>query len=378
MIFRRCPNCRTTISLSSTFCKCGARGHKGDYGILIKAQGRQFKATLKGKSIADVQNIHERILDILKDGNLSEANFLATVRGGGAGYSFSHLVDGFIRDLESEGRSRSYVSNSLYRLKEMMQVWGDCPLESITPEMIKEFRLGLRDRGLTLATCDRYIAAGRAAWERGSELPNPFKKIKLYNPKTERTRYLHSGQMARLLCEAKKESVVLYEMLVVAAGTGLRKGNVVNLKRSEVDFKSKKLTVIQKRGGQVTLPIVKFVAQLLQRISDNGTDYFWINPKTLRPYTIWWVKPFNAARQRAGVPDDFTWHDLRHHYATVLYSVSGSQRLVKELLGHTQMSTSLRYTHVLPAKIFDYENRLERLILGDYQDGYHDDDNAQE
>jgi hypothetical protein len=68
---------------------------------------------------------------------------------------------------------------------------------------------------------------------------------------------------------------------------------------------------------------------------------------------------FVKALDRAKV-EDFTWHDLRHTFASRLAMAGVDLRTIQELMGHATLTMTLRYAHVSPAHKLDAARRLER------------------
>lgn len=58
-------------------------------------------------------------------------------------------------------------------------------------------------------------------------------------------------------------------------------------------------------------------------------------------------------------------HDARHTAATLLLAHSVDQRVVMEILGHSQISMTSRYAHVVPQLMTDAADRIGRALWGD-------------
>jgi site-specific recombinase XerD len=58
-------------------------------------------------------------------------------------------------------------------------------------------------------------------------------------------------------------------------------------------------------------------------------------------------------------------HDARHTAATLLLAQGVDQRVVMEILGHSQISMTSKYAHVLPQVMTDAAERIGRALWGD-------------
>jgi integrase len=75
------------------------------------------------------------------------------------------------------------------------------------------------------------------------------------------------------------------------------------------------------------------------------------------------LKRFKAALRATGLPEQ-RFHDLRHYAASFLLAQGVPMRVVKDILGHTQMATTADlYSHVMPAAHKDVADLLDRAML---------------
>jgi integrase len=184
---------------------------------------------------------------------------------------------------------------------------------------------------------------------------------------------LSPAQIRQLLATAAGHR--LEALFTVALGLGLREGEVLGLRWSDISFEQQTLCVaqtVQRVGGSLVLqppktdrsarvlPLPVFMERALARhaerqvaerrdASDTWQDHGLIFPSVVGTP----IDPRNLLRQfkellvAAGL-SDMRFHDLRHSCATTLIAQGVHPRVVQEILGHSQISTTMNvYGHVL-------------------------------
>jgi integrase len=104
------------------------------------------------------------------------------------------------------------------------------------------------------------------------------------------------------------------------------------------------------------------VVSLLGSVPRFDCEWVFANPKTLKPYVSIFCS-WNTARTKAGLAD-VRIHDLRHSYASFLVNAGRSLYEVQRLLGHTQIKTTQRYTHLSHDTLLDATNSVNTTLAG--------------
>ncbi|MHB8329895.1 MAG: site-specific integrase, partial [Acidimicrobiales bacterium] len=191
-------------------------------------------------------------------------------------------------------------------------------------------------------------------------------------------------QLAALVRCAAKDDPVFATVILLAAATGARRGELAALRWSDVDLVagtitiSKSLTVTGRRAdNNLHIGPTKTRQQRRITLGDRGVELLsehWRSILVLservgsplaedpylfaRPYQVngaepclpdTWTTKFSVLCERAGV-GHFRFHDLRHWNATQLIGAGHDVRTVSGRLGHAQTSMTLdKYAHALPA-----------------------------
>jgi integrase len=143
----------------------------------------------------------------------------------------------------------------------------------------------------------------------------------------------------------------LRAIVVMAIHTGMRRGELLNLKWQHVDFERSLLYVTNtKTGHDRDVPVNSLVRSVLLELREisGSFEYVFTNPKTGTRLTE--VKHgFVSACREANI-EDFHFHDLRHTTGTRLADRGVDAFAIAELLGHRDLQTTKRYTHATEAR----------------------------
>ena len=185
----------------------------------------------------------------------------------------------------------------------------------------------------------------------------------------KRVRYL-SGEELQTLFVALP--CWLRPLVRLARHTGLRRGNLLELTRQQVDFKRRLLTIPRTKNGEpIGIPLTETAMKTLtelQRVRHLHSPYVFCDPegKSFSPDRV--SVAFGRACKRAEILD-LRFHDLRHDFASSLVQEGVSIYTVKELLGHKDLRMTNRYCHLSPEVLREavgvLDAREKRLHFGD-------------
>lgn len=222
---------------------------------------------------------------------------------------------------------------------------GNKDIKTIKPTDIEKFKIWLLDKGLKNSSVNRHLAGFKRAYNVliNDDLINynPVCKVKMLTEDNRRNRCLTFEEWEKL----KKElSPIALKIVSVALLTGLRKGNVLNLRWEQIDMNLRTIELLKtenKGKKHIKLPISDALYALLIGLNPKQSGYVFINPKTDKPYTSI-KKAFGSALERAGI-EDFHFHDLRRTVGTWMLTNGVDIRTVQSILAHSDIRTTERY-----------------------------------
>jgi len=260
------------------------------------------------------------------------------------------------------------------------------PMHEITAFALEQWRIQRRRAGVTDSTINRDLDALRGAFSRAVDWrlldEHPMRDVRRAKVDSRgRVRYLSPEEETRLRDALIARDVSrrdgrrrfnqwradrgyktlpdytgypdhLHPMVRLALNTGLRRGELFHLRWADVDLGASRLTV---RGATAKshltrhVPLNRDAVETLRTWrSRRGADddvYVFPGPQGEPMTTLKtaWLRLAKAARLK-----HFTFHDLRHTFASKLVMAGVDLNTVRELLGHADIKMTLRYAHLAP------------------------------
>lgn len=155
-------------------------------------------------------------------------------------------------------------------------------------------------------------------------------------------------------------------MLELMYATGLRISEIINLKLEDLHLTIGTLQTLGKGHKERIVPVgdeaIKWVNRYLEEarpklLKQKRSNYLFLNfhGNNLTRQGVW--KNLKAEVRKAGIQKNITPHTLRHSFATHILENGADLRIVQELLGHADISTTQIYTHLSNKQLADIYNR---------------------
>ena len=265
----------------------------------------------------------------------------------------------------SETNKKSYKGD-VFSTKIFLKYFGNIDLEEITPQLIEDFKVRIKtERNNKNATVNRHLEALskmlNIAVANNLIAKNPMWSVKKLREDNHKVRVLSAEEEKRLFEEMERGYDVigrghipktiypyihLKPLIVCALQTGMRRGEIFKLKWANIDFEYGFAELLETKSGKSRrVPISNKFWEILNQL-DKSTEYVFTNPQTGQPYNDIKVS-FHSLLKKAKI-EDFRFHDFRHTAATRMLEKGADIRTVQEILGHSSVVVTQRYTHTTP------------------------------
>ena len=292
---------------------------------------------------------------------------------------------------KSQSRPTTYAAHNYVFKNHIIPGLGDIPLSELTSEMVGEFleerrRFGNHRPGNpglgeeTMRHIHRLLQQCLdQAIRDGLLTENPAKAFRYCKSTTVKANIMTPLEMEDYLDAAERLGYL--PMFMLALTTGLRQGELIALKWSDLDIESRTLTIAEKRaverrelveyGNQTrTITLIPEVVDLLitEHIKHPNSPLVFMHPATQRPYSPQMVRRMhNEIIKEAGL-DHIRFTDLRHTCAVLSLRNGMEAKELAQMLGHYRPSiTRQNYEPYLPHKVQKDEDIPNKATQGELQ-----------
>lgn len=259
-------------------------------------------------------------------------------------------------ELKLRGSSPRTIESYLFFLKPFLETI-DNP-EQVSLDQIKLFLASLIDR---YGNKSRSLAVSslRFFFKRVIDRPDIFVKLEVPKKEKKLPLVLSTEEVKSLINSAVYiKSKLILKMLY---SSGLRVSELVNLQHKDLDFQQNIGWVRKGKGSKDRIfKIAESLNKQLQKyISKNPGKYVFSEGNAMTPRNVQLL--VKTAARNANLNKIVTPHTLRHSFATHLLEGGTDIRIIQELLGHSDLSTTQLYAHVSSEQIKKIKSPLDTL-----------------
>ena len=260
---------------------------------------------------------------------------------------FEDFADEYF-ELHSKVNNKSWESTDLTNLNALKKFFGGRYLHEITPHLIEKFK-AQRIKEVSPARVNRLLSTLKSIyskailWSKFTGI-NPVKQVKMFKENNTVLRFLEKEEIAKLLTNCNKQ---LRPIVIIALNTGMRLGELLNLRWRDIDIKRGIIYIYDTKNGEKReVPINEQVKTALIRTRKHPQcEHVFSTPNGTPRKDI--RTSFFTALRKSGIKS-FRFHDLRHTFASHLVMSGVDLNTVRELLGHKSLKMTLRYAHLSP------------------------------
>jgi len=379
--------------MATVFIQKKKRKNRNSYVIMYKnpltGKVKYYKTLQKQKEAQKVANDLRTLLDTGKvpSSNKAKQKVMAiTFREIGS------LLDLAWKQkvINSELSPKTYEDYSL-RLNQLYNTFGKKLLCEINPNQVLDYRNDLAEK-ISNATSNRYLFIIKQVFKQsmgeGATIEDPAESIGYLSEKDhERNRYVLPDAIDTLIEASQQTRAKFYmpALILLGAEHGASRQEVLSLEWGDIDFDLQGRGLINLFRNKNKKERTEYLMPRTKKALQDWKDHLeWMRNRkrieVINPNTVFCrlngtpLKRFDSAWRRickiANI-DDFHYHDLRHTFCSNLLLSGSDLKDVKEMIGHSDIAMTDRYSHITNLHKYYRQNKLaEHYANGNNQVGY--------
>ena len=326
----------------------------------ISHNGRKVQKSLETSDKKLAQAIEAKIRTEIVEGKYYEKLI-------GQRKTFNDMMDRFMKDY-APTVSLNTQEGYKYYLKNLKRFFGNPGLMSITPKVVAKYKLYRRDNGTSPSTVNRELymlskAFNLAVKEWEWLKDNPVSRVQKERENNEVDRWLTENEERRLLGNSPNW---LREIIVFALNTGLRQDELLSLEWNRVNLLRKTILIQKTKNNKPnTLPLNSIALNVIMqkyegKVRSLKSDLVFISKSGTKICKRNLIRAFAQALEKAEIKN-FTFHCLRHTFATRLAQNGVDIYKIAKLLNHKDLKNTQRYSHHCPESLMVGVQILEKF-----------------
>lgn len=273
-----------------------------------------------------------------------------------------------------KGRA-TWIKESGHAENWIYPVVGNMPLKDVSADHIEQIKKNLLNAGKSPRTAQYCLATIRQVWNHARRAgrvtgDSPTRNVKIPKFDNKRQRYLTPAECDMLLAELRNRSETVYRLALLSLDTGMRFSEIAALQWQNVDLVNKSLSLMDTKSGRNrTVYMTDRIKAMLSGMPKTGPDTL------VFPGQNGKMKEIGGAFRNAvdflglnnGIDDarlKCVFHSLRHTHASRLLESGTDIYRVKELLGHSAVTTTERYSHITADRLRSAVKSMEEMYQG--------------
>lgn len=275
--------------------------------------------------------------------------------------TLSHLMQQELKKTERELKIRNYshktIKTYLYGLQEYFSFKKN-NFTKLNQENIKNFLLRCEQKRISPQSRNLFLSAIKFYYHSVVNNPQKIEIQSAKKPKSLPTVFSRS-EVNKILRSLKNSKHKL--ILSLAYGAGLRVSEIVTLKVRDLNLEELTIHLKNAKGQKDRISIIpeSLINELKNLIAGKeNNDFVFTSERGGQLTTRTAQKVFEKALKISNIKKDATFHSLRHSFATHLLENGVDIRYLQEILGHQNIRTTQKYTHVTNPKIKNIKSPL--------------------
>ncbi|MEZ6854165.1 tyrosine-type recombinase/integrase [Halodesulfovibrio aestuarii] len=246
------------------------------------------------------------------------------------------------------------------------------PVSALTPLEVEKIKAEHLAKGLSPQTVKHILSLLRRVINKGIAWrlwngENPVKSVSMPHVDNARHRFLTPEEAQTLLDELRNRSVQVHDMALISLHTGLRAGEIFNLRWEHISLDTRRAYIMDPKGGASRAAVLtSTIMELFSNMPDRtGLVFTNRDGGPIQEMSKTYARAVDALGFNTHVTDargKVVFHTLRHTFASWLAMKGVRLYVIAELMGHSDLEMTRRYGHLCPDHTEAATDHIEQLF----------------